>query len=391
MLLPNVMCAEPQTVAEIPTEQSNGLDEIINNRIPEFFFYLKVQEPRNTLTKSDLPSCGEVLKPGYILFKQLSIDVKKSTYHKIELKPGKDTPGMDSILNCNPFTNTDCKGCAVGQAGVEAQLTVTRGESEAMGLGVSVLTKRLMLSKCVFFRQADCGPKFCSNGEYASEFLVTDINGYSVSKNTCVPCSPGTWLTCIDDAACTYNIQKTPGSLETNGKIYKPDGLDLVGKCFDCKSAGNNKVHYGKTSKKTIIQEGAGDPLRWYCPGGSDPPVLCPLPFAGANANFTACVCQPGQYLSLGYGCQICPSGSMCPNGERIECPDGTYQNNTGATMCNSCLFADGMSNECESRFPPKKMRKCKFPYKSEIPLCVGCNACIRPYGGVSAGTVECY
>ena len=82
----------------------------------------------------------------------------------------------------------------------------------------------------------------------------------------------------------------------------------------------------------------------------------------------------------------------MCPDGERMECPDDTYQDVEGSTMCIPCVAEGGGTNECENRKEQsKKMRKCTGVYKAEPPLCVQCNACRRPYDDISPGVIDCY
>jgi hypothetical protein len=165
--------------------------------------------------------------------------------------------------------------------------------------------------------------------------------------------------------------------------------MDAVGSCFSCESAGN-KMHYGMTNRKSAIDRGNSNPLPWYCPGGSEPPVMCKPPFIGANSNFTACTCKPGEYLVGGTNpCQICPPGYMCYDGLLIECQDDYYQDRSGASECNPCLSDANQPIQCLGS--GLKLVKCRGPQKSKRPQCVPCNSCRHDYDLDSAAVNDCY
>lgn len=369
-------------VADIQDQKQININQIFEHFFPTFQYTLEVTQPLKVLTTTSMWTCGVVLSPGYIRFQKREGQITFGEYREIPLQPKtSDSPAIQDMAVCNPFTD-ECAACLYGDTGYEATVKVYRSD-------VGVQLDR----KCVFFRQIDCGARVCRQGEYATGYLDKDGYGFVVSKTRCVSCSPGTWLTCIDDAACQYTIPTSPGSFETGGAIYKPSGQEPVGQCFSCQTAGAGKVHYGQTNRRTLVDIWPSDPLPWYCPGGDSPPVLCHDPFVGANENFTACVCRPGYYpVNSGAGCLVCPAGFMCPRGEKEECPDDTYQDQQGATMCFSCFLDDGQTNVCDiDAINPKKMRMCRGAFKAERPLCVGCNACRRAYDDLSPGVIDCY
>lgn len=236
--------------------------------------------------------------------------------------------------------------------------------------------------------QVDCGAKSCSNGYYSTTYLNKDSRGYVISHNECLPCKPGTWLTCIDVANCAYDVPESKGTFSGGEQIYKPKGLDPVGACFSCETAGNSKEHYGKTNVAIGIE--SSNPSDWYCPGGNLPPVMCKAPYSGSNTNRTYCACPAGYYNRGGVDpCVVCPPGYRCVDGEQQACPDNYYQDQSGASECLPCLLNGGLSNSCEIN--GQKMRKCVGAYKSQPPLCVQCNACRHWYESSSAGVVDCY
>jgi len=390
------------TVAEIPEQHPYTSIDNTLQRIPDFLYQLKPMTNQK-VSKSKYPMCGVVLRPYFVTF-VVNFKGYVSTFtpgcndcftlapefHYVHLQPTSATePDLKEISTCNPNQDKTCTACVNGGTGVEVFLKVYRGNSND-ALVWEQINEPLLYVPCFYMRQVDCGPRFCTNGEYTSTYLKLDSNGFVISKTKCVPCAPGSWLTCQNDANCAYDIPSSAGSFDGGGQIYMPAGEEPVGACFSCESAGGNKMHYGKTNLAIGISIGASTPLAWYCPGGLFPPVMCKTPFAGSYGNHTYCSCGPGDYFVGGLtGCLPCPPGSMCPEGVRMDCPDDTYQSLAGGTACNNCLFEGSQSNSCEIN--GQKMRRCRGPFKSQSPLCVQCNACIHAYESSSAGVVDCY
>lgn len=383
------------SVAEIPVQYPRNADENINKYVPSFQYKITPTTPVNVLVYSRLPTCGSVMQPYHVTYVlnfkgythvfypgcgdlcfELSPevhDVLISTWDVLQ----KD---ITRLAVCNPYSDLNCHICVLDNSGVEATITVYKDRREV-----------LMTAKCVLMEQVDCGAKACINGQYATAYLQLDARGYVVSNTHCKPCPPGTWLTCKDDPNCYYEIPSAPGTFDGGEQIYAVSGEEPVGTCFSCARAGNNKVHYGQTNQKTVIgQASSSGPLPWYCPGSWMPPVLCPAPFLGSNANHTFCACPPGTFIVGGaQSCEPCPPGYMCPEGVMVECPDNFYQDKSGSSMCIPCLFEGGFSNACE--LSGRKLRRCVGQYKSQKLTCVYCNACRHPYETESAGVEDCY
>lgn len=52
--------------------------------------------------------------------------------------------------------------------------------------------------------------------------------------------------------------------------------------------------------------------------------------------------CSPGQYYSTDFEeCYRCDKGHYCPNGVKLPCPSGTYNNLYGQVKCRNCLPGD--------------------------------------------------
>jgi hypothetical protein len=385
------------TVAQIPEQYPYTINENNDNYVPKFYYEVTPSSNSVFLTTTPLPTCGAVLLPNTVRYVLNFIDYQKKLntdangvvgygtfllsenpeYFTVPLIPkDKKQISLDNLATCNPFMQTDCTACVRDNRGAQSFVRVTRDKKELLNV------------ECVMMEQVDCGVSSCPNGRYSTTFLKRDARGFVISKNQCLPCQPGTWLTCIDVANCAYEVPESPGTFEGGEQIYRIKGQDPVGSCFSCETAGNSKQHYGKTNAAIGIEE--SDASKWYCPGGDLPPVKCKPPYSGSNSKRTACSCPAGSFNKGGVDpCEICPAGYSCLDGLQAECPNNYYQDQSGASECLPCLLDGGLSNFCE--ISGKKMRKCVGAYKSQRPLCVQCNACRHWYESISAGVVDCY
>jgi hypothetical protein len=132
--------------------------------------------------------------------------------------------------------------------------------------------------------------------------------------------------------------------------------------------------------------------LAVYCKGGDDPPRNCPSLDYRSSQDYTKCVCMPGFYESSPAKCAACPPGHMCPQGEKIMCPQHTYQPAWQATACLNCVpggTKDGIYSACGAG---KQLAWCQPGKADDVSTnCVACSRCKRPYLPASADQVDCY
>ena len=177
-----------------------------------------------------------------------------------------------------------------------------------------------------------------------------------------LPCPEGTFNNVNGIANSSQCAECLPGSYCSTPGLSLPTAL--------C-SAGVFCTGGAVVPTPANISEGVSVcPTGSYCVEGSSNPQPCPIgtfqPFEGAQ-NLSECIpCTPGLYCGFpglenetadcdaGYFCvlrasvpnptdnvtgNICPQGSFCPSGAPypLECPDGTFSNQTGAELCSSC------------------------------------------------------
>lgn len=391
----------PVSIPGIPMQYPLTVDEKIYAVVPASFSYsFGAKTPlavdaviqRSPVT----PLCRAILGNGNV---QYTMGVQIYT---LPLRPTADAPPITAMLDCNPWSDIYCKWCGDESAMYLTSLVVRHPYMSRPGdplgaFGPLTYEQVVFTAECMSLVKKDCGVKNCTNGQYASDFPRPDADGYSSVPVRCLPCKPGTWLTCITGVSCIYNIPSTPGDPFVGGSnIYSPYEQTPVGGCFACELAGGGKQHYGTSSLSTYVGQPPTDPLPWYCPGGAAPPVVCPRPFVGSDPNHTTCACSNGWYRN-GDGCVLCRPGYMCPGGVALECPDHTYQDAVGASECVRCT-SDGTATGAPmatclggATNNARVLRKCVGRYKAEPPQCVSCNMCIRDYVSSPAGQVDCY
>ena len=402
----------------IPEQHPLTWDEDLYNAVPDGFYYLfgderPISNAESVTKAANLPICGQILEPGYAVYvlhypgylNDLSSFCASGlcpslspVHHNVPYVPWPTQLTLTQISKCNPYQDPSCNTCGSDTAMYIARLSITHPQidrpGDPLGLFGPLNNEKLIFdSDCLLIPREDCGVRQCQNGQYASDYLNLDSEGYVTSKVRCLPCAPGTWLTCPEDAGCTYNIPASRGDPFIGGtSVYSPTGQTPVGGCFSCETAGNGKCHYSKTQYGSCINFGAADPLPWYCPGGVLAPAQCGKEYAGSDANHTMCVCKPGSFHDGANGCSPCPAGFECSTGAIQECPDNTYQDSTGQTVCYRCT-TDGTSTGAPlASCPPNQvLRRCTGRYKAEPPLCVACNMCVRDYVSSPAGRVDCY
>ena len=391
------------------TALSEYMDSV--NAVPPNYYYLFPLPYVATIpageTDLSLPVCGQIVSPGYVVFvlhapnslygkivSGLTSESVDAEYYNVPLTA--DGSVLGQLSDCDPVVTATCAAATVGSAYV-ANLQIWIPNVYSPGdplhwLPPVASAQKVYSQDCMLMYLKDAGVKTCPNGYYASDYVTYNSQGFVSNSVECLPCRPGTWLTCNTGSSCLYQIPTRGSGFQPPNTIYNIADQVPVGKCFSCDTAGGGKEHYGGAPNAIFIGLAATTPLPWICPGGAEPPQKCNLTiYVGANANGSECVCNAGRYPAGGDLCVPCDPGYMCPQGERQECPDNSYQNLASQTSCVLCSLNGNASGVLIPCGPNQLLSKCVYPYKSVAPKCVGCNMCRRDYIQSRAGQVPCY
>lgn len=247
----------------------------------------------------------------------------------------------------------------------------------------------------------------CPNGNVFGAPVPT-VEGRVVTRLDCgKSCSPGTFLTCTSQLACSYmpltDAQRAGGNTglsEWSTRNYEAGkGAQLlnwgvasppVEDCYPCRFA-YNRLHYGQIANSDVglYQK---DFLQFRCPGGKEAPVPCGgmmvtkiLP----SNRTTDCGCMGGYYDSGGQ-CRRCEAGFYCAWEDssppvRRPCPDDTYSTG-GAEACTPCSKS---SSRCDKGYALTRcLRDAEGTGKNQVgdASCVRCHQCQQ-----LGGEVPCY
>lgn len=106
---------------------------------------------------------------------------------------------------------------------------------------------------------------------------------------------------------------------------------------FYCQEGSNS------SSPLTDSYMGGPCPAGTFCTKGSTSPVPCAAGTYNSLVEQEACLdCEEGYYCELGsVNMTVCPQGYYCLNNTEFSsqyaCPNGTYNNQTGATSADYC------------------------------------------------------
>lgn len=166
-----------------------------------------------------------------------------------------------------------------------------------------------------------------------------------------------------------------------------PVGDGPVSKCYACKTAEVYRNHYSDSiAKKQVVNSN----LPFICPGADWAPRNCKagVPHIVRSRGDDACVCEDGWFGSEAAGCELCPKGHYCMDGNKKMCADHTYQDNVGATSCEACS-----SSVCDfgQQLPWCLQTVPGSQNMSLVDACVPCKHCKRHYITPIMGQVDCY
>lgn len=216
-----------------------------------------------------------------------------------------------------------------------------------------------------------------------------------------LPCPAGTFMTCKKAKSCVYTFPMMEGA---DNPVWKPgdlihagarrtdpaNNLFPVNKCYPC-IEGKQLAHYEDSETpctnypdptlrrcKILINS---DEDRMYCPGADYPPLLCRQGLV-ANSARTGCVCRNGYYDSdpPNFFCEPCERGYYCLDSIRHRCPNGQYQDQTGATACLPCESSTGqpIQRNCAVGQAAAKCSDTGPLIYQQKTACVACGQCVN-------------
>ena len=367
-------------------------------QVPQQVDYFVKRGAVLTDAHSGLPTCNSLIDPGNMLFADYADGTQGWAIVPLQWDTTVGPPQSANTLASNETCclnnlKTHANGCRTGVHNEAYVWTMTWSyEAFDYGTGFSTGTVDTGSPQCTGCARYDAGPTHCSDGQYATDFLDKDDDGYIMNAVQCLPCEPGTWMACIDGASCSWPIPLKGDTYLANGDWYSLSGHMPVGQCYDCRYAERKAFYQSSPVKKSVIEVWSSslDQLPWYCPGNmysqDGVPRYCSNPFVGSSPDFSYCVCAAGSYYDGANGCLLCDTGHFCANGVRTECPDDHYQPNVGQTVCLPCPVGQA-STVCSSGL----LVKCTGAQKAMPLKCVGCNQCNKAYTDNAAGKFDCY
>lgn len=168
-----------------------------------------------------------------------------------------------------------------------------------------------------------------------------------------------------------------------------------VGACFACEQVRQWPYHYLKTPREFVLSPTTNS---WYCPGGDEPPKTCPTDQFVPSTNWSQCICAGATYPDPTNSsvCIPCPAGHYCIGGQKIQCPDHFYQDNTGQSTCKQCASRPDVLGEYNNCNGNKQLQICdskkiETQNRTLEDNCVECSHCKRLYSSTTAGQLDCY
>ncbi|KAL3875658.1 hypothetical protein ACJMK2_033588, partial [Sinanodonta woodiana] len=187
----------------------------------------------------------------------------------------------------------------------------------------------------------------------ASIYTQMKKKGKGLCKNDCANI-----VVTISASSCRANRRKR----ETNDVI-----VDVA---VNNVSAVLNETDGTQRTAESVLSQTLQDPGSFMVDGGS---LILNL-ITTTDPKMTI-ICSPGQQYNLTLnGCVLCPAGTRGePAGSCVKCETGTYQNQTGQTMCMLCIEPKSFTEQNGST----SMSQCKTLCDIQTDYCSGRGACI--------------
>ncbi|CAG2223568.1 unnamed protein product [Mytilus edulis] len=166
--------------------------------------------------------------------------------------------------------------------------------------------------------------------------------GYSCATNNAAPvvCASGTYSNGLATSCTACDTGKAcPSTTSDSGK-------------YDCPLGTPIPCPNGQFMNRTGYDQCFDCPAGYYCTNAMEPLLCSKGYYCPGNTTADLSPCPRGTYNPiLGYYCPtgqsiqnppatICPAGHYCPEGSHaeIDCPSGTYQDQTGQGLCKECV-----------------------------------------------------
>ena len=298
---------------------------------------------------------GDICPPGHYCPRGTAIPIPCNAG---SYQPSIGAQNISSCLPCEPGSYCNSSGLA------ESSGLCAAGYYCSLGASVSEPIDGITGNICPAGAECPVGSSTftsCPDGTYSN----------STGVLSCYQCPSGRYCVFMDHTeACLIGFYCPEGTGYNYtgcpvGTYGDQEGLADISECRLCDGghycSGTGKMNtsglcaegyycqYGVNISRPSVSSshtgvGAICPVGHYCPTGSSLPIDCP---AGSYANATAqplCfTCPEGFFCPPGSITGIpCPVGHYCPEGtgsqDENQCPQGTYNNFTGATNEHDCL-----------------------------------------------------
>ncbi|PIO29109.1 hypothetical protein AB205_0165670, partial [Aquarana catesbeiana] len=178
---------------------------------------------------------------------------------------------------------------------------------------------------------------FCDSGYYCTWGSNTPFGeicpaGYFCYKGMKEPCPSGTWNSHRESSNSSWCLPCPPGLYCDSPGLVEPAGICHKG--YFC--------ILGSTSPRPQ-DEVTGNicPANHFCPAGSTEPTPCPEGTYSNSTGQSVCKTCPTGHTCVDGDIVQCPTGYYCPeeiDASPVPCPPGTFNPMPGVTKAEGCL-----------------------------------------------------